>query len=106
MARRRVVITGLGPVTGFGIGIEPLWDAMVEGRSAIKRIERFNPCGFPCKVAAVQSEDQLSIRNLVPKSERKAPKERCGDTALYVEEAGAAVREDGVSVTGAVRLSA
>ncbi len=30
MARRRVLITGLGPVTGFGIGIEPLWDAMID----------------------------------------------------------------------------
>ena len=96
MARRRVVITGLGPVTGFGIGIEPLWDAMVEGRSAIKRIERFNPCGFPCKVAAVLSEDQLIIRKLVPKSDRKATKVMCRDTELAVAAAGAAVRDAGL----------
>ena len=43
---RRVVITGLGPITAFGVGIDPLWEAMVEGRSAIKRIERFEPAGF------------------------------------------------------------
>ncbi|MBB3225684.1 nodulation protein E [Luteibacter sp. Sphag1AF] len=32
---RRVVLTGLGAVSAFGIGVDPLWGALSEGRSAI-----------------------------------------------------------------------
>lgn len=36
--KRRVVITGLGPVTPLGIGKEPYWNALVCGKSGAKRI--------------------------------------------------------------------
>ncbi len=101
MARRRVVITGLGPVTAFGVGIESLWQAMIEGRSAIKRIERFNPCGFPCKIAAELSDDEFSVRKIVPKSHRKATKVMCRDTELAVAASIAAVADAGL-VTPAI----
>src|SRR5690606_3153471 len=48
----RILVTGIGPVTAFGVGIDPLWSAMVEGRSAVGRIRRFDPAGFSCQVAA------------------------------------------------------
>ena len=38
-AGRRVVITGLGAVTPSGIGVPALWDAVVAGRSAIRRLD-------------------------------------------------------------------
>ena len=98
---RRVVITGLGPISGCGVGIEPLWKAMVEGRSAIKRIERFNPCGFACKIAAELSDEEFNVRTIVPKSYRKATKVMCRDTALAVGAAAAAVADAGL-VTKAV----
>ena len=31
----RVVVTGLGVATPIGIGIEPFWDALIEGRDQI-----------------------------------------------------------------------
>jgi 3-oxoacyl-[acyl-carrier-protein] synthase II len=37
--KRRVVITGLGPVTPVGIGTAPYWEALVIGKSGGKRIE-------------------------------------------------------------------
>ena len=101
MARRRVVITGLGPVTAFGVGIDPLWNAMIEGRSAIKRIQRFNPCGFPCKIAAELSDDEFSVRKIVPKSHRKATKVMCRDTELAVAASIAAVA-DAALITPAI----
>lgn len=37
-ARRRVVVTGLGIVAPTGIGAEPLWEALVAGRSAVRAV--------------------------------------------------------------------
>jgi 3-oxoacyl-[acyl-carrier-protein] synthase II len=36
MIRTRAVITGLGAVTGFGAGAETLWQALVDGRRAVR----------------------------------------------------------------------
>ncbi|MFI5402742.1 MAG: beta-ketoacyl-[acyl-carrier-protein] synthase family protein [Planctomycetota bacterium] len=47
MERRRVVLTGLGLVTPFGVGIEPLWDALMEGRSAVRAAEGFDNADMP-----------------------------------------------------------
>ena len=40
--RRRVVITGLGPITCAGIGLEAFWQSVREGRSGISRITSFD----------------------------------------------------------------
>lgn len=36
---RRVVVTGLGPVTPVGAGKDAYWESLIQGRSAFKRIE-------------------------------------------------------------------
>ncbi len=36
--RKRVVVTGIGPVTPVGIGKEPYWESLVHGKTAFKRI--------------------------------------------------------------------
>ncbi len=51
MARRRVVITGLGAVTPVGIGVAETWQNIVNGKSGISRIEHFDPTAFACQVA-------------------------------------------------------
>lgn len=48
---RRVVVTGMGLVTPFGIGLEPSWSGVISGRSSIGRIESFDTTSLPCKVA-------------------------------------------------------
>ncbi len=37
--KKRVVITGVGPVTPVGIGRDPYWESLIHGRSSFKRIE-------------------------------------------------------------------
>ncbi|MEW6377760.1 MAG: beta-ketoacyl-[acyl-carrier-protein] synthase family protein [Thermodesulfobacteriota bacterium] len=37
--RKRVVITGIGPVAPVGIGKEAYWESLIQGRSSFKRIE-------------------------------------------------------------------
>ena len=39
MSKRRVVITGLGAVTPFGIGVDKFWNSLVEGKSGISTSE-------------------------------------------------------------------
>jgi 3-oxoacyl-[acyl-carrier-protein] synthase II len=41
--RRRVVITGVGPITACGIGKAAFWSAIRSGRSGIDRITSFDP---------------------------------------------------------------
>jgi 3-oxoacyl-[acyl-carrier-protein] synthase II len=51
MSRRRVVVTGLGIVSPVGIGVDEAWRNIVEGRSGIGPITRFDASGFPSRIA-------------------------------------------------------
>jgi 3-oxoacyl-[acyl-carrier-protein] synthase II len=48
---RRVVVTGMGPVTPVGIGVDAFWTALIEGRSGIARITAFDPTEYPTQIA-------------------------------------------------------
>jgi 3-oxoacyl-[acyl-carrier-protein] synthase II len=48
---RRIVVTGIGPVSPVGIGVEAFWESLLAGRSGIKRIENFDPSGLPVQIA-------------------------------------------------------
>ncbi|PDW02863.1 beta-ketoacyl-ACP synthase II [Candidatus Viridilinea mediisalina] len=48
---RRIVVTGMGVVSPFGIGVAPFWAGLSQGRSAIERISHFDPSGYPCQIA-------------------------------------------------------
>ena len=39
MTKRRVVVTGMGVVSPFGVGSDKLWNGVVNGKSAVSRIE-------------------------------------------------------------------
>lgn len=47
MERRRVVLTGMGLLTPFGVGVDPLWEALMEGRSAVRPAEGFDNADMP-----------------------------------------------------------
>ncbi len=50
--KRRVGVTGIGLVTPLGIGLEATWTAACKGRSAVRRITRFDPTDYPSQIAA------------------------------------------------------
>ena len=43
---RRVVITGLGVVSPVGTGVEKFWNSLLEGKSGIAPITRFDAADF------------------------------------------------------------
>jgi 3-oxoacyl-[acyl-carrier-protein] synthase II len=51
LAKRRVVITGLGIVSPVGIGVAQTWQSIVNGKSGIGRITHFDPSLFACQIA-------------------------------------------------------
>ncbi|HRP94921.1 MAG TPA: beta-ketoacyl-ACP synthase II [Rhodocyclaceae bacterium] len=51
MTRRRVVITGLGIISPVGNTIPEAWDNIVNGRSGIGEITRFDASAFPVRIA-------------------------------------------------------
>lgn len=94
--RRRVVITGVGAVTPFGLGLYPLWEGLVAGRSALGPIRRMDASGFASRLGGEIPE--FSAKDHVPKSYRKAVKVMARDTEIAVVAAKAAV-EDAKLVT-------
>jgi 3-oxoacyl-[acyl-carrier-protein] synthase II len=92
-----IVISGVGVITCFGIGVELLWDAMVEGRTGLHRIKRFDPSGFTCQVAGELDEESFNVKKVVPKSHRKATKVMCRDTELAVGAAADAIKSAGIT---------
>ena len=59
MNRRRVVITGIGPITPIGITQEAMWCGLLRQRSAVKSISRFDPSQF-------RSHNAAEINDFVP----------------------------------------
>ncbi len=95
---RRVYITGLGVVSGFGLGVEAAWEGVLAGASAIRPVQTFDASGFDCTVAA--EVPAFSIRDHVPKSYRKATKVMARDIEIAVVAADLAARDAGLVTLG------
>ena len=70
---RRVAITGMGCVTPLGIGREAFWNALIAGKSGVRRIETFDASSFAVQIAAeVPSFDWEAQLN--PKDRKHVPR--------------------------------
>ena len=70
MDKRRVVITGVGAVTPVGNTADEFWAALLEGRSGIGPITRFDATGFATRIAGeIKGFD--SLKYIDKKDDRK-----------------------------------
>ena len=65
---RRVVVSGIGLIGPTGVGVPAFWQSIVEGRSGIGRITRFDPTSYACRVGGevldLSYEELLDPRKL------------------------------------------
>jgi len=66
--KRRVVITGLGLTTPLGVGVDNVWQKIVDGTSGITAITRFDASAHETRIAgevkAFNPEDYISPREV------------------------------------------
>jgi 3-oxoacyl-[acyl-carrier-protein] synthase II len=95
MARRRVVITGLGCVTPVGNTVAQAWDHILAGKSGIGPITKFDASTFACKIAG-------EVKGFDLESYMSAKEARTMDTFIHfgVAAASQAVADAGLP-TGA-----
>jgi 3-oxoacyl-[acyl-carrier-protein] synthase II len=53
MAKRRVVVTGIGAISPLGLNINTSWDGILSGKSGIRKIDRFNTDRLSSKIAGL-----------------------------------------------------
>jgi 3-oxoacyl-[acyl-carrier-protein] synthase II len=93
---RRVVVTGMGLLSPFGVGVQHAWDRLLAGQSAARRIEHFEVEDLPCKIANIMprgsGEGEFNPDDyLEPKDQRKI-----GDYILYgIAAADEALKDSG-----------
>lgn len=66
--QRRVVVTGVGVVSPLGTGVEKNWQALLEGRSGIRKLTRFAADGFASRIAGevpdFKAEDYIEAKEI------------------------------------------
>ncbi|MFU0503434.1 beta-ketoacyl-ACP synthase II [Pseudaminobacter sp. NGMCC 1.201702] len=94
---RRVVVTGMGLLSPFGVGVEHGWKQLLSGISAAKRVTEFDVDDLPCKIAHVIPRGDGSDGTFNPEAFLE-PKElrKIGDFILYgIAAADEALRDSG-----------
>jgi len=61
MSSRRVVVTGLGMVSPLGTGVEKSWQALLQGKSGVGKITKFDAANFDTTIAA-------EVKDFVPEN--------------------------------------
>ena len=57
--KTRVVVTGLGVVSGCGMGHEDFFQACLDGTSSVATVKRFDASYYPCQIASEVPEDMF-----------------------------------------------
>ncbi len=68
---RRVVVTGLGTINPLGNTVDKSWSSLLEGKSGISNISKFDVEGYPCKIAASIDDNLINDEIVSHRDQRK-----------------------------------
>lgn len=84
MQKRRVVITGMGTLTPLGLTTKDTWSNLMQGKSGVERITRFDPTGWAAQICA-------TVKNFDPDQYMSSKESRKID--IFLQYAVAASKE-------------
>ncbi|MEO7191621.1 MAG: beta-ketoacyl-[acyl-carrier-protein] synthase family protein [Vicinamibacterales bacterium] len=103
MPQPRVVITGIGVVSPFGVGRRLFWDSICNGVSGTRAITQFDSSQMTCRVAANVPDEALDAADAdlkaaedTPASDRSDPRRYAKVSRIAVMAAREALRDSGV----------
>ena len=73
MTKKRVVVTGLGIVSGYGCGVEKFWNSIVQGKSCVRNLTRIPLEGQFVTIGseATSFDSEVAEKNLIDAKEFK-----------------------------------
>lgn len=92
--KRRVVVTGVGLVTPVGNSVEATWSALMQGRSGVDYIKKFDVEKFPVRFAAeVKDFDPLAF------IEKKEARKMGAFIHYAIAASDEAIKDSGLEIT-------
>jgi len=85
---KRVVVTGIGPVTSIGIGKNLFWQGLAQGKNGIGRVSYFDVSRYSCQIAG--EIINFDLNSYIDKKEAK----RMDRSSVFAVAAGKLAIED------------
>lgn len=102
MAKRRVVITGLGMVSPVGLDVKTSWENILAGKSGIAPITHFDVSAFPTRIGGSIKDFDVSTIMMAKEARKMDPFIHYGIAAAKeaIEHAGLEITEDNAERIG------
>src|SRR4249919_2270018 len=94
---RRVAVTGLGIISPIGQDKDTVWDSLVNGRSGLKRITRWDPTPYEAQISGEVEFDGTQWMDF------KAIRRTDRNVVMGVASAKQALADSGLEITDANR---
>ena len=91
MNKRRVVVTGIGMISPLGTGNDKTWNGLIEGRSGIGMITKFDASAYACRIAG-------EVRDFNPEDWIEKKEIKKSDTFIHYAVAAAQMAIDDASL--------
>ena len=94
---KRVVVTGLGVISGCGIGHEDFFQACLDGKSSLDKVKRFDISNYPCQIASEVPDDMFDANDYFTNPKNVRSNDRY--THFAVAAARQALKDAGIGDT-------
>ena len=92
---RRVVVTGLGTINPLGKNVSTSWNSLINSKSGISKISKFEVDNFPCKIAGLIEDSEINSEIVSKRDQRKIDR----FITLGLIAAAEAIKDSGFSST-------